>query len=90
MSLVLTNVEATCDEILNAAVAKHRALDQNFRDGDYYLLYPDMTKVHFIPGTKELFNLKSYKEACGKTYRRIVLCLCLQTEFQKNGKWIMY
>ncbi|MGH0154330.1 UNVERIFIED_CONTAM: hypothetical protein FKN15_026892 [Acipenser sinensis] len=43
-----------------------------------------MTKVHFIPGTKELFNLKSYKEACGKTYRRIVLCLCLQTEFQKN------
>ena len=70
------------DEITRKAIAKHSSFDQNF-DGaiSYVLLFPDFSEVNFVPGTKELFELSSYKKAIGKDYRRLTFFLISAEEF---------
>jgi len=66
-------------------IAKHSSFDQNF-DGSIscVLLFPDFSKVIFVPGTKEQFVLSSYKKAIGKDYKRLTFLL-IPTEEIKDG-----
>ena len=53
---------------------------------DYVLLYEDGTRVQFLPGEgKEFFSLSKYKKALGKDYRRIVLYLCTERDYEYNN-----
>ena len=50
------------------------------------LLYEDGTRAQFLPGEgKEFFSLSKYKEALGKDYRRIVLYLCTERDYEYNN-----
>lgn len=70
-------------ELLGKAVEKHSRFNRKFSDrvDEYYLLYPDKSRVEKLPGTQEEFTLKRFKEELGKPYDRITLYLCRVTDF---------
>ena len=47
-------------------------------------VYEDGSQALFLPGTKEFFTLKRYKNETGKDYKRIVLYLCTNDDLSKN------
>ena len=59
-------------------MSKWKAYQSNIyeEEKEYSLVYEDGTKALFLPGTKEFFTLKRYKEETGKDYKRIVFYLC--------------
>ena len=69
-------------ELLEKAVEKHSRFNRKLSDRveEYYLLYPDKSRVENLPGTQEEFSLKRYKEELGKPYDRITLYLCKVTD----------
>ena len=64
-------------EIRFQALSKWKAYQSNIyeEEQEYLLVYENGTKALFLPGTKEFFTLKRYKEETGKDYKRIVLYL---------------
>ena len=51
---------------------------------EYFLLYPDKTRVEKLPGSQENFTLERFKEELGKSYDRITLYLCKVSDFYRN------
>ena len=45
------------------------------------LLYDDGSSVLFMPGRSTDFNLEEYKKELGKDYKRIVLYLCSEADY---------
>lgn len=73
--MVSTNV--TAGELLKAATAKHgRHFKQFNQQESYFLLYPDQTVVHTLPGSAEPFILNRYKEELGKPFSKLYFWLC--------------
>lgn len=72
---------ATAAEILASAVQKHLACDSSLIDTRYQLLYPDGRIVEFIPGTRDPFALKSYKDFMGKPYSKLVFFICSDEDY---------
>ena len=72
-------------EIHFQALSKWKAYQSNIyeEEKEYSLVYEDGTKALFLPGTKEFFTLKRYKEETGKDYKRIVLYLCTDDDVEK-------
>ena len=72
-------------EIRFQALSKWKAYQSNIyeEEKEYSLVYEDGTKALFLPGTKEFFTLKRYKEETGKDYKRIVLYLCTDDDVAK-------
>ena len=80
------SVSVPCDinaeNLCKAAVEKHSALDQYFCGLEtYLLLYPDQKLVHTLPGSEKLFTLSGYKNFLAKSYSKIELYLCTQSNF---------
>lgn len=73
-------------ELLVRAVDKHSRFNRSLsnRVDEYYLLYPDKTRVGKLPGCEEDFTLQRYKQELGKPYERITLYLCKVTDFYGN------
>ena len=66
----------TYKELLDAAINKRGAFDRTFRkERGYVLAYQDTRIARYVPGTKEKFVLKKYKDWLGKSYSRITLHL---------------
>ena len=79
---------------MKKAIDKHSSFDQTFDcTATYILLYPDFKEVKFIPGTVQLFDLASYKEAIGREFKRLSFFL-IQDEYfmpdddKEQGKYI--
>ena len=73
---------AGVEEIMQKATEKHSSFDQTFdHTATYILLYPDFKEVKFIPGTIQLFDLASYKEAIGREYKRLSFFLMLLDDY---------
>ena len=63
------------------ALEKHLAFNKQLpRDHEFVLLYPDFQQVKYIPGTRQPFTLRHYKECLGKPYQRITLFLCAEED----------
>ena len=64
--------------ILQKAQEKWRAYHSECYDEreQYILTYESGEQALFLPGTSEVFNLKTYQEEVGKDFKRIVLYLC--------------
>jgi hypothetical protein len=77
-----------------AAINKHAVFNKTMVDAtkDYVLLYPDFEIIDNLPGTRQPFNIKEYKEMLGKPYHRITFHLCEKQMY--NGKiqfdWELY
>ena len=73
-------------ELIQKAVEKHSRFNKQISNEpeQYYLLYPDKTKVDKLPGAEEDFTLSRYKEELGKPYNRITLYLCKVSDFFSN------
>ena len=83
---ILVSPSAGVLELLQKAVEKHSRFNRKMSDhvDEYFLLYPDKSRVGKLPGTQEDFILERFKEELGKPYDRITLYLCKVTDFFKN------
>ena len=77
---------ADVSEVIKKAVEKHSRFNRKLSDNpeEYYLLYPDKTRVDKLPGMEEDFTVERFKEELGKPYDRITLYLCKVTDFGNN------
>ena len=77
---------AGVSELIKKAVEKHSRFNRKLSDraDEYYLLYPDKSRVDKLPGTQEDFTMERFKEELGKPYDRITLYLCKVTDFCKS------
>ncbi|XP_034065966.1 G2/M phase-specific E3 ubiquitin-protein ligase-like [Gymnodraco acuticeps] len=66
------------------AVKKMTDFNSDMDEGPYVLIYPDTSEVINIPGTSTPFNLREYKMEIGKTYNRIALFICLESDYDKG------
>nr|XP_033943763.1 G2/M phase-specific E3 ubiquitin-protein ligase-like [Pseudochaenichthys georgianus] len=66
------------------AVKKMTDFNSDMDQGPYVLIYPDTSEVINIPGTSTPFNLREYKKEIGKTYNRIALFICLESDYDKG------
>ena len=73
-------------EVRTQALLKWKAYQSNeYADGkEYALVFDDGKEAQFLPGSKEFFNLKRYKEETGKDYKRIVLYLCTTDDLSRS------
>ncbi|XP_076002263.1 G2/M phase-specific E3 ubiquitin-protein ligase-like isoform X3 [Genypterus blacodes] len=83
---LLVRPELDADELQRAAEQKLKAFHRNLHGGPYVLLYPDGTKISYVPGTEVPFTLKAYKEAFGKAYQRITLYICTAEDFSTSSQ----
>ena len=69
---------ANTDDLLNAALNKHKAHSKNLikPNAKYVMIYPDGSKVAKLKETDEDFVLHKYKMECNKPYHRITFFLC--------------
>ena len=71
-----TSDNATYQEVLYVAKKKREPFDRRFLvERGFVLACPDTSISKKIPGTKDEFVLKSYKEWPGKSYSRLTLYL---------------
>lgn len=68
---------ANTDDLLNAALNKHKAHSKNLikPNAKYVMLYPDGSKVAKLKETDD-FVLHKYKMECNKPYHRITFFIC--------------
>lgn len=71
------------EKLLAAAWKKLKDFNQDLKDGEYVLLYPDGSQIKHIPGTETPFTIEKYKEAIGKAYQRITLYICTLEDLSK-------
>lgn len=71
------------EKLLPAAMKKLKHFNQEMKDGEYVLLYPDGPEIKHIPGTETPITIEKYKEAIGKAYQRITLYICTLEDFSK-------
>ncbi len=73
-------------ELIKIAVEKHSRFNRKLSDRaeEYFLLYPDKTRVEKLPGSQENFTLERFKEELGKPFDRITLYLCKVSDFYRN------
>ncbi|KAL3977584.1 serine/threonine-protein phosphatase 2A regulatory subunit B' [Sarotherodon galilaeus] len=69
------------EKLLGAAIKKLKDFNQDMKDVEYILLYPDGSQIKNIPGTDTPFTIELYKEAVGKSYQRITLFVCTLEDF---------
>ncbi|XP_025764058.1 uncharacterized protein LOC106097720 isoform X2 [Oreochromis niloticus] len=69
------------ERLLGAAIKKLKDFNQDMKDVEYILLYPDGSQIKNIPGTDTPFTIELYKEAVGKSYQRITLFVCTLEDF---------
>ncbi|KAI9546157.1 hypothetical protein NQZ68_029392 [Dissostichus eleginoides] len=74
----------SCQELLAAAIKKQKAFNQVMEDGAHVLLYPDATEITNIPGTDIPFTVQMYRNASGKSYRRIALYICAVEDLENS------
>lgn len=80
---ILLNVNADAACLLNTSVEKHSRHFKQFDPYlDYVILYSDLSKVHFLPGTNTPFTLQKYKEDLLKPYSKIYFWLCEKNDFE--------
>ena len=71
-------------DLLKAAIDKQTKHFKQFnKHADYFLLYPDYSIVHKLPGSSEDFVLNDYKKDLGKPYSKIHFYLCDKLDFEK-------
>ena len=51
---------------------------------DYVLLLENGKEALFLPGGKEFFTLKRYREEVGKEFSKIILYLCTRSDFDTS------
>jgi hypothetical protein len=75
-------------ELIKIAVEKHSRFNRKLSDRaeEYFLLYPDKTRVEKLPGSQENFTLDLNLKFIylGKPYDRITLYLCKVSDFYRN------
>ena len=71
-------------DVRSKGIEKWKAYHSNEFDEEYSLVYQDGQEALFLPGTKEFFTAKRYKEESGKDYKRITLYLCSNYDLKKN------
>ena len=78
--------EAPYAELCTQALLKWKAYQSNIYDEEkeYSLVFEDGNEALFLPGTKEFFTLKRYKEETGKDYKRIVLYVCTKSDISRS------
>lgn len=74
------------ERLLGAAIKKLKDFNQDMKDGEYLLLYPDGSQIKNIPGANTPFTIELYKEAVGKSYQRITLFVCTLEDFLSERK----
>lgn len=84
--LVDVQPQWSSEQLLAAAVKKHKAFNHAMEDCAHVLLYPDAEEVKNIPGTGTPFTLQKYKDAVGKPYQRIKVYICPVEEFENSCK----
>ena len=79
--------DATHKEILEGGLSKWKIFNKAMIEDDenYMLLYDNGNEALFMPGqTQEFFVLSKYREELGRDYRRIVLFLCTEKNYERN------
>lgn len=82
-----TKRNASYKDILENGLAKWKVFNKTMieENENYMLLYDDGSKAIFLPGQgKQFVILSRYKEELGRGYRRIVLFLCKEDDFEYN------
>lgn len=82
-----TKRNASYKDILENGLAKWKVFNKAMieENENYMLLYDDGSEAIFLPGQgKQFFVLSRYKEELGRDYRRIVLFLCKEEDFEYN------
>lgn len=83
--VVSVRSSATADELLDAAITKHRSCNWHFPDATYKLLYPDGLPVGCLPGSQTVqFTVESYKNFIGKQYRELCVYLCSEDVYNSG------
>lgn len=77
---VRVNTNASPEDILEAAVTKHEAVDRDLRLAPYSLHYADGSHVITIPGSDKKFDLPSYSTFIGKRFKQVRLYICPYAE----------
>ena len=73
---------AKAESILEKSVKKHANHDKKIHEGlEYVLLYPDQSKVMYLPGTTEEFVLEKYRDDIGKSYQRVTLFIAKKNDW---------
>jgi hypothetical protein len=85
VALKISN-KAPYAEVQSKGREKWKAYHSNdfAEDEEYSLVYQDGQEALFLPGTREFFTLKRYKEESGKDYKRITLYLCSKDDLRRN------
>ena len=78
--------QAPYAEVRSKGIQKWKAYHSNdfAEDEEYSLVYQDGQEALFLPGTREFFTAKRYKEQSGKDYKRITLYLCTKNDLRRN------
>jgi hypothetical protein len=72
------------NDLLQAAIDKQTKHFKQFnKHAAYFILYPDYSIVHKLPGSSEDFILNDYKKDLGKPYSKIHFYLCDKLDFEK-------
>lgn len=80
---VTVSPNSDAKSLLQAAIEKHGKHFQQFDVSyKYVLLYPDYTLVNKLPGNFQDFTLGKYKDDLGKSYAKIYLWLCKNTDYE--------
>ncbi|KAK1883051.1 G2/M phase-specific E3 ubiquitin-protein ligase [Dissostichus eleginoides] len=82
--LLILDADTDAAGLHRLAVKKMTDFNSDMDEGPYVLIYPDTSEVINIPGTSTPFNLREYKMEIGKTYNRIALFICLESDYDKG------
>lgn len=85
--------DATHGEILQCGLSTGKVFNKTLieEEENYLLLYEDGNEALFLPGqTQNFFVLSKYKEELRRDYRRIVLFLCAEKDYECNYSYEVF
>lgn len=51
---------------------------------EYVLLYKDGSRANMLPGTRNVFSVRGYKDSLGKPFNSIQLFICPKDEYNSS------
>lgn len=89
LALRISNQAPYCD-VRDRAIEKWSSYQSDcYKEGaEYMLLFEAGKSAQFLPGTVDLLTLKRHQDEIGRDYKRIVLYLCTEEDYQlSNGEY---
>lgn len=75
---------STEKDVLEMATKKHQMNNKSLPLDEYVLLYKDGSRANMLPGTRNVFSVRGYKDSLGKPFNSIQLFICPKDEYNSS------